>query len=121
MSNQYPDPCPETGRRVVTVAEWNNRPDELIDEYAYWFNPEAADVGLDPWRLIEGIDAHTNGQLPHRDRRATDLRSPPALRGPQMRRFFVRFLIALAVGGGSLAAVGLLIHHDQIEARQCGK
>lgn len=38
-----------------------------------------------------------------------------------MRRFFVRFLIALAVGGGSLAAVGLLIHHDQIEARQCGK
>jgi len=58
----YPDPCPETGRRVVTVAEWNNRPDELIDEYAYWFNPEAADVGLDPWRLVEGIDAHTNGR-----------------------------------------------------------
>lgn len=57
----YPDPCPETGRRVVTVAEWHNRPDELIDEYAYWFNPEAADAGLDPWRLIEGIDAHTDG------------------------------------------------------------
>lgn len=40
MSAQYPDPCPETGRRVVTVA----------------------DVGLDPWRLVEGIDAHTNGR-----------------------------------------------------------
>ena len=71
MSNQYPDPCPHTGRRVVTVAEWNNRPDELIDEYAYWFNPEAADVGLDPWRLIEGIDAHTNG-------REFDVLFPPA-------------------------------------------
>lgn len=67
----YPDPCPDTGRRVVTVAEWNNRPDELIDEYAYWFNPEAADVGLDPWRLIEGIDAHTNG-------REFDVLFPPA-------------------------------------------
>ncbi len=39
-----------------------------------------------------------------------------------MRRFFVRFLIALAVGGGSLAALGLLIHHDHAcEVRQCGK
>lgn len=62
MSNQYPDPCPHTGRRVVTVAPWNERPDELIDEFAYWFNPEAADLGLDPRRLIEGIDAHTNGR-----------------------------------------------------------
>ena len=35
MSNQYPDPFPDTGRRVVTVAEWNNRPDELIEECAY--------------------------------------------------------------------------------------
>ena len=67
----YPDPCPETGRRVVTVAEWNNRPGGLIDESAYWFNPEAADVGLDPWRLIEGIDAHTNG-------REFDVLFPPA-------------------------------------------
>ena len=58
MSKQYLDPCPETGRRVVTVAEWNNRPDELIDEYAYWFIPDT--LG-DPWRLIEGIDAHTKG------------------------------------------------------------
>ncbi len=39
-----------------------------------------------------------------------------------MRRFFVRFLIALAVGGGSLAALSILIHHDHAcEARQCGK
>lgn len=46
------------GRRAVTVAEWNNRPDELIDEYAYWYNPEAAADGFDPWALIEGIDPH---------------------------------------------------------------
>ncbi len=58
----FPDPCPHTGRRVVTVAQWNARPDELIDEYAYAFNPEAAEMGLDPWRLIEGIGAHTNGR-----------------------------------------------------------
>jgi len=51
----------ETDRRLVSVAEWNARPDELIDECAYWFNFEAAQVGLDPWRLIEGIDAHING------------------------------------------------------------
>lgn len=39
-----------------------------------------------------------------------------------MRRFFVRFLIALAVGGGSLAALSILIHYDHIcEVRPCGK
>ena len=52
----------KTGQ-FVTVAEWNNRPDDLIDEYAYWFSPEAADVGLDPWRLVEGIVAHTRDGL----------------------------------------------------------
>jgi hypothetical protein len=61
--SQYPDPCPDTGRRVVTVAQWHNRPDELIDEYAYWFDPEAAAMGLDPWALLEGIDAHTRDGL----------------------------------------------------------
>jgi len=55
----YYDPCPATGRRVVTVAQWAARPDALIDEYAYWFMPEADEMGLDPWRLIEGIDKHT--------------------------------------------------------------
>jgi len=53
-----PDPCPETGRRLVTVAEWNDRPDQLIDEYAYWFSPAAKALGLDPWRLVEGVERH---------------------------------------------------------------
>lgn len=61
-ASQYPDPCPDTGRRLVSVAEWNDRPDALIDEYAYWYSPEAAEMGLDPWRLIEGIDAHMQGR-----------------------------------------------------------
>ena len=39
-----------------------------------------------------------------------------------MRRAFARFLIAVAVGGGSLAALSILIHHDHAcEARACGK
>lgn len=63
MSNQYPDPCPHTGRRAVTVAEWNNRPDELIDTWAYWFNPEAHALGLECRKLVEGIDAHTRDGL----------------------------------------------------------
>lgn len=62
MNAQYPDPCPETGRRVVTVAEWHKRPDELIDTWAYWFNPEAHALGLECWKLVEGIDAHTRGR-----------------------------------------------------------
>jgi hypothetical protein len=58
MTPAYPDPHPTLGRRLVTAQEWANRPDALIDEYAYWFNPEADAQGLDPWRLIEGLDAH---------------------------------------------------------------
>lgn len=56
---EYPDPCPLTGRRRVTVEQWANRPESLCDEYAYWFNAPEAEVGLDPWRLIEGIDPRT--------------------------------------------------------------
>lgn len=52
-----PDPCPDTGRRIVTVAEWYNRPDELFDEYAYWFSAHMVGWGLDPWRLVKGIEA----------------------------------------------------------------
>ena len=61
MSDRYPDPCPVTGRRRVTVAEWGNRLGDLIDEFAYWYFPEVAEMGLDPWRLIEGVEARTGG------------------------------------------------------------
>lgn len=63
MTNRiYPDPCPRTGRRVVTVAQWAARPDELVDEHAYWFDPEGEERGADPWRLVEGADAHMRGE-----------------------------------------------------------
>lgn len=55
---RLPNPCPKTGRRLVYVWEWAKRPDALVDEYAYWFSPEADACGLDPWRLVEGVDAH---------------------------------------------------------------
>lgn len=54
------DPCAKTGRRVVTVAQWHHRPDELVDVSAYWFSPELEQSGLDPWSLIDGVDAHTD-------------------------------------------------------------
>lgn len=55
---RLPNQCPETGRRLACVREWAKRPDALVDEYAYWFNPFAAARGLDPWRLVEGVEAH---------------------------------------------------------------
>ena len=56
----YPDPCPETGRRLVTVAKWGKRPDDLIDEYAYWRDPEK---GQEKWRLVEGVTLHAQSRL----------------------------------------------------------
>lgn len=54
----YPETDHATGRRRITVAQWANRPDDLVDEYAYYFNPEAEAMGLECWRLVEGIDPH---------------------------------------------------------------
>lgn len=59
----FPDPHPTTGRRTVAVEEWANRPDALTDSYAYWYVAAAEGMGLEPWRLIEGIDAHVAGGL----------------------------------------------------------
>jgi len=48
-------------RHRVTVAQWDKRPDSLVDEAAYWFAPYAEECGNDPWAVIDGIDAHTTG------------------------------------------------------------
>ncbi len=61
-SINFQDPCATTGRRVVSVAQWHRRPDELVDVAAYWFSPVQDALGLDPWSLIDGIDAHTDGE-----------------------------------------------------------
>jgi hypothetical protein len=58
LSPIYLDPHPETGRRLVTVEQWANRPDSLVDECAYWFDPVAEAMGVECWRLVEGLDAH---------------------------------------------------------------
>lgn len=50
-----------TQRRAVTVAAWAKRPDYLLDAAAYWFRPDSEALGLDPWRVIDGVDAHMTG------------------------------------------------------------
>lgn len=60
-TSPFHDPCPATGRRVVTVAQWDKRPDTLIDTSAYWFSTDAEEMGMDPWSVIDGIDKHTEG------------------------------------------------------------
>lgn len=48
-------------RTAVTVAAWHNRPDALVDEYAYHFSERAEELGMDPWSLIDGVDRNKNG------------------------------------------------------------
>lgn len=50
--------CPETGRVAVRVDDLADS-DLNGDAWAYLLNEEAQEMGLDPWRLVEGIDAHT--------------------------------------------------------------
>lgn len=52
---------PTTGRVAVLVADLADS-DLNGDAPAYFYNEEAEDMGLDAWRLVEGIDPHTNGQ-----------------------------------------------------------
>ena len=41
--------CPSTGRVNG-------------DAPAYWYSAQAEEWGLDPWRLVEGVDPHTQGE-----------------------------------------------------------
>lgn len=50
---------PQTGRVAVLIADYANS-DLNGEAPAYWFDPAAATVGLDPWRLVEGVDPHVN-------------------------------------------------------------
>lgn len=61
MANEYIDPDPSTGRRVVTIAQWDKRPDALIDTCAYWFSKEAYECSMDPWSVVDGVDKHVDG------------------------------------------------------------
>ncbi|EDP8962423.1 DUF2761 domain-containing protein [Pseudomonas aeruginosa] len=52
--------CPTTGRVAVLVKDYADS-DLNGDAPAYWFNPDAEGWGMDPWRLVEGVDPHTQG------------------------------------------------------------
>jgi hypothetical protein len=49
-----------TGRVAITVAEAAERPD--VDSPLYWFIPYDEELGLDGWRVVDGIDPHTDGK-----------------------------------------------------------
>ena len=50
--------CPSTGRVAVLVKQYANS-DLNGDAPAYWYSAQAEEWGLDPWRLVEGVDPHT--------------------------------------------------------------
>lgn len=55
--------CGETGRKAHTVAQvldlMKDDPDSV---HSYTYDQEAAECGLDPWRLVDGIDPHKREQ-----------------------------------------------------------
>lgn len=51
--------CPKTGRVAVLAAKLAES-DMNGDVWAYFYNEEADRMGLEAWRLVEGIDPHTN-------------------------------------------------------------
>ena len=49
-----------TGRVAVLVREYAAS-DLNGDAPAYWYSAQSEEWGLDPWRLVEGVDPHTAG------------------------------------------------------------
>lgn len=60
MNNEFPAVHAATGRRAVTVEQWNARPDVLIDTAAYFYRPENDALDLHCWYVIDGVDPHTD-------------------------------------------------------------
>lgn len=50
----------ETNRVAIQAAKYQDS-DLNGDAPAYWYSTESAAHGLDPWRIIDGIDKHTHG------------------------------------------------------------
>ena len=50
--------CPDTGRLAMTVADAFER-DESIGRTFYVYSEFAADAGLEPWSMLDGIDGTT--------------------------------------------------------------
>ena len=51
---------PTTGRVAVLVREYADS-DLNGDAPAYWYSAQSEEWGLDPWRLVEGVDPHVGG------------------------------------------------------------
>lgn len=51
---------PATGRVAVLAGDLADS-DLNGDVPAYWLDQDAEALGLDPWRLVEGIDRHAYG------------------------------------------------------------
>ena len=51
---------PNTGRVAVLVRDYAAS-DLNGDAPAYWYSAQSEEWGLDPWRLVEGVDPHTAG------------------------------------------------------------
>lgn len=52
--------CPRTKRKCVTVEGYDQMLWENGDIPAYQYSPTAELMGLDPWRLVEGVDRYLN-------------------------------------------------------------
>lgn len=52
--------CPQTGRVAVGVKQFANS-DLNGCAPAYWFSAEAESFGMDPWRVVEGVDPYIDG------------------------------------------------------------
>lgn len=53
---------PITGRVAVLVSAYAAS-DLNGDASAYWYTASADECGLNPWRLVEGVDPHVHGDL----------------------------------------------------------
>lgn len=51
--------CPQTGRVAVNVKQFANS-DLNGDASAYWFEAIDEEFGLDPWRVVEGVDPYVH-------------------------------------------------------------
>ncbi|HEY9269348.1 MULTISPECIES: DUF2761 domain-containing protein [Burkholderiales] len=52
--------CPNTGRVAVLVRAYADS-DLNGDAPAYWYSQKSEEWGLDPWKLVEGVDPHAAG------------------------------------------------------------
>ena len=53
--NEIGHVCPFTNRRCITIYEFSMN---HVDDYGYLYNSDQVD--LEPWVLVDGVDAHNS-------------------------------------------------------------